>query len=146
MQEPKHHRFARAIDLYTRVYQYLVWVFGFVIVIRAGGGIAASFASDGDLGAFSVMVCNLFGIMGGIIISLAVITVIAAGIVYATSQGASGGINSAKTMIVSAISGIALYVLSGYFLGACGKNEVGSSVFFRNILPQPPAASDSVDQ
>ncbi|MEZ4210580.1 MAG: hypothetical protein R3B38_02610 [Patescibacteria group bacterium] len=146
MQEPKHHRFARVIDLYTRVYQYLVWVFGFVIILNAGGGIAASFAADKDLGAFSVLVCNLFSLMAGIIISLAVITIIAAGIVYATSQGASGGINSAKTMIVSALSGIALYALAGYFLGACGDNGVANSTFFRNILPQLPSASDSAEQ
>lgn len=140
MQEQNHSKLNRVVSAYNKVYKALLWVFGFVVVIGIGSGITTTFANDsenpitGAFGTFSGFICQIYDIMGAVVGGLAVVTLIAAGVVYGASGGNTGkdglSIGTAKTMMVSAIAGASLYLLGGFFLGQCGIGGALNSPFF----------------
>lgn len=80
--------------------------------------------------AFADLVCVLYFSSGTIIGALMVLMFVSAGIVYATSQGQSGGetsgIGLAKSMMLAALTGGFLYVIGLMLLGEpCGANPSG---------------------
>lgn len=60
-----------------------------------------------------------------IIVALAIFMILAAGVVYILSLGQAGGdksvggVSTAKSMIVAAVTGLALYLMSRFLLGDC---------------------------
>jgi len=72
---------------------------------------------------FQEYVCHALSWSTNILISLAVLTVVIAGVIYATSMGSSSGelsIGLAKQMIVAALTGLLLYMIGVFLLGGCG--------------------------
>jgi hypothetical protein len=73
-----------------------------------------------------------------IVLGLVAVTIIAAGIMYILSFGNSsgeiGGINTAKTMIIAAITGLMLNLMGSLLLGECGFNLAG---WIGKLLPPP---------
>lgn len=88
------------------------------------------FAGDtgGNFGQFNAYVCRLRLLIGTLIGAIAVVMIVMAGIIYATS-GLSGkgaaSISTAKTMITSAITGVVFYMLSNVLLGNCASGVSG---------------------
>lgn len=72
----------------------------------------------------------------GIIVTLAIVMMMAAGVTYIVSFGQTsgeiGGINTAKTMMVAAITGLMLSLMGSLLLGDCGFNLAG---WIGKILP-----------
>ena len=95
----------------------------------AGIGPADAATGDGAGSKFTALVCALYSQASYLIGALAVLMIVAAGIVYATSQGQSGGeasgIGMAKSMIIAALSGVALYLFGYLLLGTCGAGAGG---------------------
>jgi hypothetical protein len=87
---------------------------------------------------FDVYVCNiLLPAAGTLIGALTVLMIIAAGIVYATSQGAGSGdlsIGTAKQMIMAALTGALLYILGTFLLGKCDIGAAGGGGFIQNFI------------
>jgi len=105
------------------------------------GAEAATGAPSAGADTFAGTVCGFYSYAGFLVGGLAVLMVMAAGIVYATSQGQSGGdsgIGLAKNMIVAAITGVLLYMLGNFLLGSpCGLEPQGGilSSFYQRMIP-----------
>ena len=128
-------------------YKYLLIVFAFLVFAYAGSVVTATMAATGapagqsEFRTFNDTVCNLVKSAGTVVGGLAVIMVMAAGIMYAMSGGSGKGamsIDSAKTMITSAITGVILYVMGSLLLGTCGEYNGG---LLRQWINRPPATS-----
>jgi hypothetical protein len=77
---------------------------------------------------FEEYACKLIGAADPVIWSLVGLTIIIAGIIYATSMGQTGGelsVGLAKQMIVAALTGGILYLLGGFLIGSCGSTTGG---------------------
>ncbi len=91
---------------------------------------------------FNDYVCGAVGYAGAVIGALAVLMIMLAGVVYATSMGSSGGkeglggISAAKEMIVAALTGILLIIMAPFFVGECGRGGgFFQDIFSRFIRP-----------
>lgn len=119
----------KAIRIFTLVYRYILGLFAIFMIAGLGSGMGVFAAEAGDFGAFNGFVCSMVLAIGGIVGGLAVIMIIAAGIMYALSGGSDKGaasISGAKTMITSALAGSALFLMGGLLFGECGQFAYGS--------------------
>jgi len=131
------------IKTFFAVYWASVAVFGFFALIGVGSQFDGSNASPPPTGSsttlsdtsggqgFDVYVCNvLLPDAGYLVGALTMLMLVLAGVVYATSQGASSGdlsIGESKKMIVAALTGALLYVMGYKLLGSCGIGTAGNS-------------------
>jgi len=84
-------------------------------------------------------VSNVRTMVSALIGALALLMILLGGIMYATSAGNPKQISTAKDIIISAISGVALYVLSSMLLGP-SATEQG---IIGKLFPPPPITSSS---
>jgi len=141
MTQAKPTALTRTIDWLTLGYRYLLGVFGVAMLTSMSGIISSSSAAPtsagGNFNQFNSYICSLVSVLGAIIGGLAVIMVIAAGILYAASGGNEKGdlsMGAAKNMIVSAITGVTLYLLAGTLLGPC--TATGTNYGYGPLLNQ----------
>ena len=103
-------------------------LFAVLLISQYGSASTAQAATEAGK-SFAVLVCGFYSAAGAFVFALTVLMIVAAGIVYGTSQGQSGGegsgIGLAKSMIISAVSGALLYVLGFILLGSCGTTLGG---------------------
>ncbi|MDD5606237.1 MAG: hypothetical protein PHR51_02870 [Patescibacteria group bacterium] len=130
---------------WARVGLYGFWamlgLFAILVVAQYGYSIGGAQAATGGQPTteFAAMVCSLYVNAGYLVGALSVLMIVAAGIVYAMSQGQTGGeatgIGLAKSMMIAALSGVALYVFGLVILGSpCGSNPTGG--FIQDLLTQ----------
>lgn len=134
----------RAKFWWTKPWLYGFWVVltGFALLLVAKLGTqflppsqAAEVDTSGGIG-FDAYLCSGIGYIHGLIIALAVLTVIIAGVTYMTSEGNKEGISTAKSMITAAITGILLFAFGQFLLGSCGTGAGGFITrFFSGNLP-----------
>ncbi len=113
--------------LLTTASWWLMGIFAVLLVATLAGtevmGTQAA-TPGGAFGTFNAQICVIVNYIGTIIGTLATLTIVIAGIMYSLSQGNSKGglsIDTAKNMIVSALSGVALYILGSFLLlNPCG--------------------------
>ena len=101
-------------------------------------------AGQAEFGTFNAQVCTIVQTAGTVVGALAVIMVMAAGIMYALSGGDAKGdlsIGTAKNMIVSAITGVLLYLMGSVLLGNCGDYSGG---LLRQWIKPPATTSYQV--
>lgn len=130
MKQSKKKVWIRIAEGFNLVYRYILGLFSVSFLAGLSGTISSSFAGSTTeaFGSFNTYVCTIVKISGTVVGGLAVIMVIAAGIMYAASGGNDKGdlsMGTAKSMITSALSGVALYLLGGALLGACGSGGYG---------------------
>lgn len=113
------------------------WVFfSLVILFIILGIMRVSLAADGT----STALCNgdalceffqssIYPWVQDLVLLIAVVMVIAAGIVYTFDLGGGKQINLAKDMLISAISGLLLFFLASWLL-----------LQLNGLFPEPPAA------
>ena len=70
-----------------------------------------------DNNSFFNTMKSFYGALSGLIGILAVVMIIAGGIVYATSEGNSDKIKTAKEMVMAAIMGVLLFAFANWLLG-----------------------------
>ncbi|MFA5009827.1 MAG: hypothetical protein WC553_01170 [Patescibacteria group bacterium] len=148
MNKKNNHKLGWAKWL-IKIYWGAVGLVGLVYVSQASGLLAAVLAATGDNASstttsltFGQYVCTAIDLGSTVLVTLAVLMVIAAGIIYATSMGASGGelsVGLSKQMIVAALTGLLLYMIGGWLIGVqCkgGDMEYGNG-FLTNQLDLP---------
>ncbi len=112
---------ATVVKKWARITQ-IVWLIliGIAIVLMITNQ-SLSFAQDSGTGAnsnaFQDLLDGLMPELGIFVGLLAVVMVIIAGIVYAFDLGGGKQIGVAKDMIISAISGVILFMLASWLLG-----------------------------
>lgn len=90
-----------------------------------GGAEAADPASAQITGGdFRTYMCSVLYYANGFIAALVILMITIAGIIYATSQGGEG-VSQAKGMILAAVTGALLYMMSNWLLGSCGQESAG---------------------
>lgn len=119
----------KLVEVINTVYRYGLGLFTVVMFAAAGTGLG-TFAAEptGDFSKFNAYVCAVVSTMGTIVGGLAIVMIIAAGIMYALSAGSDKGavsIGSAKSMITSALAGTALFLMGGVLFGECGSYGYG---------------------
>lgn len=136
MKKLPRHQVDRIAAGYILAYKYLLGLFAVTVILAMATGDTQTFAATGGgFTAFNAYICRLRGLIGIIIGGLAVVTIIIAGVMYALSSGNDKGnisIGTAKTMIMSAVTGIVFYMLSDMLLGSCmGQGDAGliSNIF-----------------
>lgn len=93
-------------------------------VIPAPGTHSPDYGSDPSLlgfaenNSFFNTMKSFYGALAGLIGLLAVVMIIAGGIVYATSAGDSDKIKTAKEMVMAAIMGVLLFAFANWLLGS----------------------------
>lgn len=114
---------------WLRGYWGALVIVALVFMLQATGLLSLTLAAADNAGAsttgitFQDYVCHALSWSTNILISLAVLTVVIAGVIYATSMGSSSGelsIGLAKQMIVAALTGLLLYMVGVFLLGGCG--------------------------
>lgn len=70
--------------------------------------------------------------------ALALAMIIVGGIMYATSAGSPAQIKTAKEIVISAISGVVLYILSTVLLGGSATQQG----IIGKLFPPPPITND----
>jgi type IV secretory pathway VirB2 component (pilin) len=131
MKEQKNKALVRVVQGVTLAYRYLLGFFSVAFLAGLTSSVSSSFAATEGFGSFNAYVCSIVTVTGQIVGGLAVVMIIAAGIMYAASGGNDKGdlsVSSAKSMITSALSGIALYLLGGALLGQCGGSGYGELI------------------
>ena len=144
MSKKKPTNWSAWFAIVTQAYKYLLGIFVVLIAANGTGLITASCADPGqqavDAGGFQATVCQIFGLMGQIVGGLAVIMIIVAGITYAASGGTDKGnvgIGSAKNMLMSAITGVVLFLLGGLIVGDCtAANTLNYGALLEGLLPK----------
>lgn len=120
------------------------WIRGYwTVLVLAGLAFVLQFVSANPNAVssttsmtFNEYVCGVASYASSAIATLAILTIVIAGVTYATSMGGSGskeglgGISTAKEMIVAALTGLLLIAMSSFFVGECG---VGGG-FFHNLF------------
>ena len=116
---------------WLRVYWGVVGVTLLLFTLQYVGVVSGAFADSGSTAvssttsaSFKDYVCNVAGYAGGTVEALAILTIIIAGVIYASSMGQSGGelsISLAKQMIIAALTGLLLFYMGTFFLGPCGS-------------------------
>lgn len=118
-----------------RGYWTVLVIAGLTFVLRFASADTNAVSSTTSM-TFNEYVCGVAGYASGTIAALAVLTIVIAGVTYATSMGGGGskeglgGISAAKEMIVAALTGLLLIAMSTFFVGQCG---VGGG-FFQNLF------------
>ncbi|KKW25510.1 MAG: hypothetical protein VE99_C0001G0147 [candidate division Kazan bacterium GW2011_GWC1_52_13] len=129
------------------------WLYGFWAVLSAfalmliaqfgsqvlPAGQAATADTSAGIG-FEAYLCSAISYANFLVGMLAALTVIIAGITYATSAGGKEGIKTSKDMIIAAVAGVALYAMGHLLLGACGTGTGGLITrFFSGGTPIIPS-------
>jgi len=116
MKKFDHIKARRWIKIAQVVFGVLIVVFILIAVLY---GKNPSMAGDpgGSAVSFPELMTALLDKMSLMIGTLAVVMTIAGGVVYATSQGNPNQMNVGRDLIISAISGLALYVFATFLLG-----------------------------
>lgn len=134
---------------WAKVGLYAFWsvlgVLAIIIITAYGASLMVAGAQTGagqvTDNTFAGVVCGFYGYAGVLVGGLAVLMVMTAGIVYATSQGQGSGetgIGLAKSMITAAITGVLLYMLGNWLLGSpCGLDPQGGILanLYQKVVP-----------
>ncbi|MBU1083189.1 hypothetical protein KKE14_02005 [Patescibacteria group bacterium] len=108
------------------------WVFfifltlALVFVVYTGFTMAQT---SGDPNSLYTWVVSVRTMVSTLIGALALLMVVIGGIMYATSAGNPKQISAAKDIIVSAVSGVALYILSAVLLGSATEQGIINTLF-----------------
>ncbi len=113
---------------------YAFWGILGVLAITIVAAYGSSFFSGAEAAdvvdptaAFSGTICAVYNYAGFLIGGLAVLMIMIAGVIYATSQGEGSGetgIGLAKSMITAVITGVLLYIIGLWLLGPpCGTGQ-----------------------
>ena len=118
------------VHWWLRVYWGIATVMVLMFAAQYVGAVSGAFAANENAVAsttsatFKDYVCSVTGYIGGTVEALAILTIIIAGVIYASSMGQSGGelsISLAKQMIVAALTGLLLFYMGTFFIGQCGS-------------------------
>lgn len=129
-----HIRNAKRWAMLAKVALVVLVLLFVVFSVIYGTPSLAGGAGEGPL-SFPTWVVTIRNSISALIGLLAVVMVIAGGIVYATSQGNPNQIGVARDIIVSAIAGAALYALASMLLGGPGASELGQGLISRFFPP-----------
>lgn len=122
--------------IWVRLAFFVFLILALIFVIYSGISLAAGSGASTPSSLYDWVYKLLYAVSGLIgVLAVAVITI--GGIMYATSAGNQKQISTAKEMIISAISGVVLYILSLVLLGnfAGGQNVTG---IIGKLFPPPP--------
>ncbi|MBN2585452.1 hypothetical protein JXA59_02285 [Patescibacteria group bacterium] len=123
-----HKKAHRWVKISQVVFAVLILVFIFIAVLYGNNPSLAGSGSGGSALSFPDLIVALRNGMSVLIGALAVIMTIAGGVVYAVSQGNPNQMAVGRDLIVSAISGLALYAFSLYLLGNPGTGGAGGLI------------------
>lgn len=147
----KVHKHSRWLNLVIKAYWAVLSILVVASITQAVSYRSATFAeaqTDTTTALpFNEYFCNaLVGPAEGVILALAALMILGAGVLYMISMGQTGGdsgISTAKSMMTAAVTGIALYSLSSVLLGNCGFQLGGFIGSFFNNDNQPAVESGS---
>lgn len=111
---------------------FVVLILLFLALVALAGNNASLAGEPTNSGAldFPALIESMRGMVSWLIGTLAVVMTISGGIVYATSQGNPNQMGVGRDLIISAISGLALYAFSTFLLGsAAGGGGIIKTLF-----------------
>jgi hypothetical protein len=122
MKKLDHKQVYRWLKIGQVVFGLLIVLFVILAIIYNGHPSSANGTGAGATG-FPDLVKAIQQGVSGLIGVIGVVMTIAGGLVYATSQGNPNQMNLGRDIVVSAISGLALYGFSSWLLGGNGISQ-----------------------
>ena len=152
MKTPDHRKTRKWVKIAKVSLLILIILFVILSLVYGDKLLAAGFA---DNNSFFNTIKSLYDALAGLVGLLAVIMIIAGGIVYATSEGEPDKIKTAKEMVMAAIMGVILFAFANWLLGGNaiskyfpvipmselpGYESSSSGGSYDDSLPPPPGS------
>ena len=127
MKKFDHKKARRWVKAAQILFGLLIVLF-VIAVMLYGSNSSLAGGPGGGSSSFTGFIEALRGKASALIGTLAVVMTISGGVVYATSQGNPNQMSLGRDLIISAISGLALYAFASFLLGDIGTGGSGGLI------------------